>query len=134
SSREAAAEQHRAADPAAGHVGRGAKRGEDAGPHGHRRGEKRGGQHPELPLKTAAFVLAAHRSPKSTRPTVADAATCAGSGTLSRQMVTSELTKIEIVGTSTRTCVAITPAAPTMAPAAAAVAPLVKPCTAGCFR
>src|SRR5207253_9402627 len=103
SSREAAAEQHRAADPAAGHVGRGDKRGDDVGTHDHRRGDERGGQHPELPLKTAAFALAAHRSPKSTRPTVADTATSAGSGTLSRQRMTSEMTKIEIVGTSTRT-------------------------------
>src|SRR5438093_1546330 len=132
--RHAAAEQHRNQDPAAGHAGRGAKRGEDPRAHDHRRGEEHGGQRPELPLETAALALAAHRTPKSTRPTIADAATSAGSGTLSRQRMPNAMTKIAIVGTSTRTCVAMTAAAPTMAPAAAAVAPLVKPCTAGCFR
>src|SRR5207245_9127311 len=55
-------------------------------------------------------------------------------GHLERHRTARASAKIASVGRSMSTCVAITAAAPTIAPAAAEVAPLVKPCTAGCLR
>src|SRR5205814_10648592 len=77
---------------------------------------------------------ASHRSVNVRRPTTPAAPTRRGSGTFVRQSTSSAARKTSTVITSTITCVPMTAPAPTIAPAAAAVAPFVKPTTIGCFR
>src|SRR2546425_189855 len=77
---------------------------------------------------------ASHRTANVTMPMIPAAPTRRGSGSFVRQSTRSAARKTMTVVTSTMTCVPMTAPAPTIAPAAAAVAPFVNPTTMGCFR
>src|SRR6266536_3030044 len=80
------------------------------------------------------FMIVLLSSQWSASPAIAAAATSAGSGTLIRfcSSNASATTPIAAESQPWIVCLPITIAAPAIAPAAAAVAPLTKPCRRGC--